>query len=237
MTDFQTLYTSLRIKEGRNYSDEQIRALPKIAKSNSHYNEWRIREKSAQRMVNYLQSSKFNNVVEVGCGIGWFSNYLAINTNVKIVGIDIHAGELDLARQNFIASNLTFAEHNIIEHDLLMQADCILINGAIQYFKDLDLLFKRLAKNLTNKGEIHIIDSPIHNSKSSAEMASIRTKAYYEKMGVGELHQYFNHHCISAFPDHTTLYSYGLLEKIRNKLGASNSPFPWIKIDATALCF
>lgn len=40
MTDFQTLYTSLRIKEGRNYSYEQIRALPKIAKSSIHYNEW-----------------------------------------------------------------------------------------------------------------------------------------------------------------------------------------------------
>lgn len=118
-----------------------------------------------------------------------------------------------------------------------MKADCILINGAIQYFNDLDLLFKRLAKNLTEKGEIHIIDSPIHNSEASAEMAFIRTKAYYDKMGVGELHQYFNHHCVSAFADYTTLYSYGVLEKIRNKLGASNSPFPWIKIDATALCF
>lgn len=237
MADFQALYTSLRNKEGRNYSDNEIKALPSIPKSHKYYKEWCIREKSAKRIANYLNHIKHKQIIEIGCGIGWFSNYLATNTKSNVLGIDIHEGELELASRNFNAPNPTFKVHNIIASDLPFKADCIVMNGTIQYFNDLDLLFNRIAKNLSYGGEVHIVDSPIHISKASAEQAKNRTEDYYERLGVSELKKYFNHHCVLDLPRHQILYSYGVLQKIQNKLGAFNSPFPWIKLDATELCF
>lgn len=236
MADFQELYTRLRQKEGRVYSDEEIHSLPIIPSTHKLYKEWRIREKSAERFVEYLNRHDFIAVVEIGCGIGWFSNYLAVNASMDVLGIDIHPGELATADRVFKAANLEFKELDILTSDMPFKADCIVINGAIQYFKNLDVLFERISRNLISNGEVHIIDSPIHRFKADAEHAQERTEAYYNSMGVEELSEFFNHHSIDDFPKHKELYSYGTFEKIQNKLGASNSPFPWIKIDSTELC-
>lgn len=236
MADFQELYTRLRQKEGRVYSDSEIQTLPNISSAHKLYKEWCIRKKSAERFLDYINSKEYNTAVEIGCGIGWFSNYLAANASVNVLGIDIHPGELATADNVFKAANLEFKELDILTSDMPFKADCIVINGAVQYFKNLDVLFDRISRNLALNGEVHIIDSPIHRIKTDAKLAEARTKAYYDSMGVGELSKFFNHHSIDDLPKHTELYSYGTLEKIQNKLGASNSPFPWIRINSTELC-
>src|SRR4051812_13830112 len=86
---FTDLYLAVREKEGRVYSDEEVRNLPN---SSRHSDEWKIRKETAKKLRAYL---KGKNILEVGCGNGWLANYL------NATGIDINEFEVNQALRVF----------------------------------------------------------------------------------------------------------------------------------------
>jgi len=53
--DFETIYTQLRQKERRIYTDEEVAQLPSISPTHIHFKEWLVRKHSSQKLVTYLK--------------------------------------------------------------------------------------------------------------------------------------------------------------------------------------
>lgn len=221
--DFEKLYIELREKEGRILNTSEIRILPKTQLSNPNQKEWMLREKSVARFTNYLANQNANRLLEVGCGNGWFTNCCSKYLN-KTIGIDINETELQQARLSF--PNLDFMYWDIFEDAPFQeQFDIIVLSAVIQYFPNFEATIERLSEFLTKNGEIHIIDSPFYEA-SHIQKAKERTKAYYTKMGIPEMSQYYFHHTIDQLKGFKILYK-PIQNKFLRKLKSPDSPFSW----------
>ena len=115
---------------------------------------------------NYLSSqfkkfTGFNkNILEVGCGTGQLSNYFAIGTNNKVVGLDPTIESIELAAKFSKENNITNIEYvnADIFDDVLSNKffDFIWCNGVLHHTKDPYKAFKILIKSLKNEGYVLI---------------------------------------------------------------------------------
>lgn len=232
--EFSDIYITVRKKETRFFSQEQIKNLPDLNKTHIHYSEWKLRKKSALRFVEYLKNkNKPLKILDVGCGNGWFSHLMSTIEKVKVVGIDVNTIELEQATKAFSKENLIFAYANLFELTELnnQKFDIIVFNSCLQYFKDLDELFQIIQDLLTVNGEIHITDSPFYKN-SEIESAKQRTQKYYENMGFAQMTENYFHHRFNDLGKFKILYKplTSLLKYLRK-----DSPFYWISLDIPIL--
>src|SRR5215218_10047902 len=101
-TYFEQAYISLRGKEGRIYSDEQVSELPQVTDDHLYKKEWDVRKASCKRLIEYLQKKEGPlKILEIGCGNGWLANQLATLEGASVKGVDINWIELDQAARVF----------------------------------------------------------------------------------------------------------------------------------------
>lgn len=229
--NFEKHYLKVRRKENRVYSDAEVRELPDTFFYNLHRQEWELRKKSLQRLVQYLKKrDKPARVLDLGCGNGWISGNLAKLQHLEITGLDVNLFELEQGARVFDFPNLKFAYGNIFEDILpLASFDYIILASAIQYFPNLPQLLNRCRQFLAQGGEIHILDSSLYQEKE-VEEAQERTLKYYQSISCEEMAERYFHHLqtdIQAF-DFSFLYRPGgFFSKLRGK---QDAPFPWIRI-------
>ncbi|MCT4580629.1 MAG: class I SAM-dependent methyltransferase [Flavobacteriales bacterium] len=223
---FESNYLAVRAKENRVYADEVVAILPDVATDHSQYLEWKLRQKTRQRFVNYLKQKSYKNVLDIGCGNGWFTNIIAQNIDGKIIGLDINKEELEQGRRVFLDSRLTFAYGDLFYAEFEEKFDLIVLNAAVQYFPDLTLLFQRLKSLLSARGEIHILDSPFYSTLEESRAAQQRTATYYKQLGFPEMEKYYYHHQLDDLNGWERLYvpPKNMLQKIMNR---KDSPFGW----------
>ncbi len=228
---FEEVYLRLRHKEGRVYSDEQVANLPEITKTDSHYDEWRMRQISSRRLLKYLLDKKNPmDILEVGCGNGWLSARLSVIPSVHITGIDVNIEELNQAKRVFSKTkNLSFCACDLRDELLKNRHfDMIVFAASIQYFSSLPAILNQALSHLKQGGEIHIIDSPFYKQNDLAA-AKQRSQAYYESMNASEMADHYFHHCL----DELKSFKYKI---ISNPFSASRhfrknkNPFYWISI-------
>lgn len=229
--EFEQLYIRLRQKEGRIYSDEEVRNLPSINSTHPHYKEWLIRKHSCKALLSYIkQKDTVLNILEVGCGNGWLSAQLATATDTEVTGLDINTMELEQAKKvfgripglNFINGSLQSEDLNDIKFDMIVLA------ASIQYFPSLKQTINLAIEHLTLLGEIHIMDSPFY-LQHEIEAARQRTKAYYSFLGFAEMADYYHHHTLNELET----FQYKILHhphSWKNKLSIKKNPFYWISI-------
>jgi ubiquinone/menaquinone biosynthesis C-methylase UbiE len=229
--DFEKLYTRLRQKEGRIYTDKEVARLPRVTDTHAHYKEWQLRKESSEKLVDYLKKRKGPvNILETGCGNGWLSARLAGIKGSRVTGIDINKTELDQARRVFNhIPNLQFKYAGINElKEGEIEFDVIVFAAAIQYFPSLKKIITAAMKYLSKNGEIHIIDSPFY-TLSELGAARERSLLYYESAGFPEMSNCYFHHNL----DDLEQYSYSILydpNSLFNRFLRNKNPFPWIRI-------
>ena len=161
----ETTYLAVREKEERILTDSEVAQLPFLKTK-----EWPIRKKSCSRFISYLNTKeKPLNILDLGCGNGWFSNQLAsVSPNHFVIGLDLNSIELEQATRVFKKKNLQFVYGDIFKTKplLLEKFDIIILNGVIQYFPDFDIVMTTLQSFLKPKGEIHILDSPFYEKEA-----------------------------------------------------------------------
>lgn len=231
---FESLYLGVRKKENRIYSDKEVNNLPFATISNPHKDEWRLREKSFLRFKDYLKIKNENlNILDLGCGNGWFSGNLSKDFNHNFFCVDVNLTELRQGERVCNSEKIKFIYANIFKADFPTDYfGLIILNASVQYFPDLKKLFDQLFKLLTIKGEIHIIDSPFY-SIDEVQSARNRTIDYYSLINFPGMAQYYHHRCYQELKEFNTKILYNPLS-IKNKTKSlfliKDSPFPWIVI-------
>lgn len=224
---FSDKYLEVRKKENRVLTNEEVLQLPYLESKNKNSKEWKARVSSTKRIISYLLNQKKPlDILDIGCGNGWFTNRLAQIKNTLVTGIDINIEELEQANKIFQKENLEFVYGNIFELQLIYtnKFDIITLNASVQYFENLEKLLFLLKSFLKENGEIHIIDSPFY-PKKDIENAKKRTINYYSKQGFQEMANYYFHHSMEDLSSYKILYKPSIIDKFLSK-----NPFLQIKI-------
>ncbi len=230
---FEKLYIGLREKENRLYTDGQVKQLPFIKSSHTHYTEWVTRQRSTTRLLNYLRKNrKQAAILETGCGNGWLCARLGELSGATVTGIDINESELTQAKRVFqTRTNIQFLAGDIGDMAFEKSFDIIVFAASIQYFPFLNQTLEKAFSIMNPGGEIHILDSPFY-AGSEIEDAQRRTSNYYRSIGYGGMIPYYFHHSIESIEN----YEYKILfdpNWILNKVPWRKDPFPWICIKAS----
>jgi ubiquinone/menaquinone biosynthesis C-methylase UbiE len=210
---FESLYLKLREKEGRVYDTDAIRLLPEVTKTDLHYSEWIIRKRSAEKFARYLElKGKPLHVLEVGCGNGWLTHFLAKRLpGSHFTGMDVNHYELTQAMAAFPAENILWLNCDPEEITSgLARYDIIFFAASIQYFEDISKTLIQFAEHLKDNGEIHILDSPWYES-SEIDAAKKRSIEYYYKVGFPEMAAFY------FPPDRNSLQIPGFATKKMNR--------------------
>ncbi len=228
--EFESLYIDTRDKESRVLSDDEVKLLPKTSSVYKLHNEWELRENTTTRFSSYLVKKDVKNILDLGCGNGWFTAAMAkVKPNSNVIGVDLNITELEQAARIFSSESIKFLYHNIFDESTMFnnKFDLITLNASVQYFPDFDILFDKLKEFLIPNGEIHILDSPFYGSNEIMK-AEERTKFYYKSLGNEKLSDYYFHHNINSTKSFDVLYKpkNGKWAKLFN---SNQSPFLWLK--------
>ena len=229
--EFEKLYISLREKELRMFTDREVRKLPEVSKTHTHFKEWKVRKNSCRNLLRYVkQKGHICKILEIGCGNGWLSAQLAAATRGEVTGFDLNTIELEQARKVFSSrSNLNFLAGDIrsgIAGD--KKYDLIVFAASIQYFDSFKEIINSALQYLTLQGEIHIIDSHFYLPEKLFP-ARQRTKNYFSEMGFPEMSAYYFHHSLRELQS----FNYKLLNDSRSwiyKISFKKNPFHWVVI-------
>jgi ubiquinone/menaquinone biosynthesis C-methylase UbiE len=231
LDNFEEQYLSLRKKENRLYTDEQVKWLPEIEPSHRHFKEWQIRRNSCDKLIQHLSNQKKElNILEVGCGNGWLCSQLARIPGSNVAGIDINKTELDQAKRVFDhIENLEFFHGEITDENICGEKfDAIIFAASIQYFPSLTEILSIALQLLNPNGEIHILDSFFYKP-SEVDLARKRTIDYYQSIEFSAMSKHYFHHCI----DELKPFPYKIFhnpDHVINWLMRNKNPFHWICI-------
>lgn len=230
--NFEKAYISIREQEGRLHADEIVRQLPYLPKGEKHYQEWRLRQASTRRLLDYLVVEKAQNILDLGCGNGWCTHQLVQN-GADVLGLDINQTELAQAARLFTNGNCRFAYGSIFEIDFpKAYFHQIVLNSCVQYFEDCRTLINHLLDLVDTKGAIHILDSPIYQS-TEIQAAQARSQAYFENQNELAMKSFYHHHSwedLKAFNVEIAYNPSHFYQKIKRKYLGGDSPFPWVVI-------
>lgn len=225
-TGFEEQYLSLRQKEGRLYTDEEVARLPVIRSTHPLYKEWTLRRESCMRLVSYLKRKKKPlQVLEIGCGNGWLCHQLSKIRESIVTGIDINSKEVEQAKRVF--PSLTFVYGNPKELAANSQFDLIVFAASFQYFPSPKETLPVCFSLLKAGGEVHLLDTHFY-SEEEAGRAEKRSEAYFAEHGYASLQSFYFHHTLQSLQ----AFHFDVLyqpKRLLNRL-FSNSPFPWIRI-------
>jgi SAM-dependent methyltransferase len=229
---FEQQYLSLRRKENRIYTDEELINLPDIRNDHPYYKEWLVRKKSFQRLFSYLQKKQQSlKILVVGCGNGWLSHRLAMLSDCEVTGIDINRAELEQAARVFRHHpDCTFLYGDI--HSGIIQYrkfDVIIFAASLQYFSSLTNTVNAARALLSSDGEMHILDSHFYNN-NELEAARQRSIAYFNLLGAPGMSVNYFHHSIEELKTFRPSILYNPFS-FPNRFLRSRSPFYWICIN------
>jgi 2-polyprenyl-3-methyl-5-hydroxy-6-metoxy-1,4-benzoquinol methylase len=228
-TDFVKTYGALRQREGWTCSDEVLRTLPQVAPGSEHSAEWALRARSAERFRDWLSAATPCRLLEVGCGNGWLSHFLARVNGIDVTGIDINGPELQQAQRTFQRPNLRFIE-STLEALNATRYHHILFAASFQYFANAHAVLEAAFQRLEPGGSVHIIDT--HFYKTGERVAAAQRSAhYFEKQQAAAMRRFYFHHCLSDIHP----YKY----EVRNRWSwrlhrLTGNLFPWIQIKKPA---
>jgi ubiquinone/menaquinone biosynthesis C-methylase UbiE len=230
LDSFEKLYLDARKKEKRIYADDEVPRLPSVDESHVHFNEWQIRKRSSERLVNYLRSKgEPLKILEVGCGNGWLSAVLAEIKYATIRGIDINTEELEQAKRVFAdRRNLSFEQCQFGKMPQYNKYDVIVFAASVQYFSSFEHAMNAAFSLLRREGEIHILDTHFYRRKE-IEGARRRSANYYRSIGDEPLAEFYFHHGLESLKRFRHEYLFNP-HALRNRFSGNKDPFPWIRI-------
>ena len=122
------------------------------------------KEQAQENLVRFLVDKAGiepgSSVLDVGCGVGGSSVWLAENLGAHTVGITVSPVQIEIARQLAREHQVdaTFLLMNAETMDFPGQFDIIWVVAALTHFENQEQFFKRAAKYLRPRGKLVIFD-------------------------------------------------------------------------------
>ena len=227
---FTAAYLRVREKEGRVLSDAQLKNLPRFDGNAALQKEWGLRAHSAKKLLNILRKEFPNgaNLLDVGCGNGWFTNSLA-EAGFNATGIDVNLPELEQAARVFKHPKLNYAFADVFTWQPEETFDAVIISAVLQYFPSPKQLFKRLFETNPELRKIYIIDTQFYSEDEKLQ-AKKRSENYYAQHSVAEMAQHYNHFSVEDLGENAKAISSPKPKLIRKLIGGS--PFAIIEVSS-----
>ncbi|OQP77129.1 methyltransferase [Xanthomonas phaseoli pv. syngonii LMG 9055] len=233
---FEQHYLEIRRKEGRLYTDAQVRSLPRPGGKLAATLEWRVRALSSSLLVQHLGTHAGEGaILELGCGNGWLSHLLAQSLQREVCGIDVNRTELTQAARVFgHAASLSFIAGDIQTVALPREVfDIIVLPACVQYFADPGTLIERLLAHLREDGELHILDSPLYATPQRGQESAARSLRYFTELGVPELAAHYHQHTYATLDRFAVQWLFDPRRwsaRARKALRLSQPHFPWLRL-------
>ncbi len=230
----EALYQRVRDREGRHYTDAEVRRLPDLPAPHPLAAEWRQRSATLKLLKHHFrQRSHPIRIMDFGCGCGWLTHHLAQLPHTQVWGVDVNALELEQAARVFPdAPNLTwvYADVQTAAWDEA-PFDDIVLASVIQYFADLPTLLRRLRRWLAAEGTLHIVDSPWY---APAHLAAARARSaqYYTALGFPEMANAYHHHTLAELAPFAPRINYnphGWAGQLQRLMGQPTPAFMWVQ--------
>ena len=79
-------------------------------------------ERRAKMMISQMDViSENTKILEIGCGTGEISNFIANNTKAKVLGIDICEEFIEIAESEYKSQNLKFETINFLKFETFQE--------------------------------------------------------------------------------------------------------------------
>ena len=120
----------------------------------------------ADWMIKEMNPVSEKKVLEIGCGTGYVSYYIAKKTGITVIGSDLCEPFIEEARKKYSLSNLTFLilDFNKAAETIHNKFDYIIGNGILHHlYYNLDDVLATLKNLLKPGGKIIFMEPNIHN--------------------------------------------------------------------------
>jgi len=162
----------------------------------------KTRDLEAQALHQSLANISFDSCLEIGCGTGKNTEWLAQKAK-QITAVDLSEEMLAKAKEKIVSNNVQFKQADITADWSFSNKlyDLVSFSLVLEHIKDLDHIFKQTSQSLFNGGHVYI--GELHPFKQYSG-----SKARFETAEGTQVVQCFNHH-ISDFI--TAAKKYGLV--------------------------
>ncbi len=131
-----------------------------------------------QFALDIIKDNNFTNILDIACGVGYGTNFLAAKSNASIIGVDISKEALNIANTKFSHPNIEF--RNLDCQDLSSiedsKFDCIISFETFEHLLNPTLFLNNLFNKLAPSGKL-IISTPNKDVSSPEKL----DWAYHEK--------------------------------------------------------
>lgn len=178
-------YTSVRLAEGRASADpEYFRRLPEPTPGGPIEWQWNIRRntwRTVRRAVLQAAPPRLT-VVDVGAGVGWFSNRAAE------LGHDAHAVDLTVDPDDGLGAARHFV-HPFERYQAEMDdlpfadgvADLVVYNAALHYSTDYERTLREGLRVLRPGGRLVVLETPLYRTKAAGDAMVAERHAQFER--------------------------------------------------------
>jgi len=176
------------------------------------YNSWaaqydtndnKTRDLEARALQTTLAGTSFNSCLEIGCGTGKNTAWLATKAT-RLLCVDLTEAMLEKAKEKIKAPHVHFVQADIIEewHFTHEQFDLATFSLVLEHIENLDDIFRKLSTKISNGGYVYI--GELHPFKQYAG-----SKARFETTAGTQVVTCFNHH-LSDFIQPALQYGFSI---------------------------
>jgi len=110
-------------------------------------------EFSRQNLINLINTKKLNNILEVGCGLGYTTNLIHERTGCEIDGLDISNTAIQKSSSEY--KHLSFFNGNIFDYEFTKKYSTIIISQCLWYIlHEFDDTITNITSQLPKNGHI-----------------------------------------------------------------------------------
>lgn len=123
-------------------------------------------ERRADWMIDQMEIHQNKKVLEIGCGTGYVSYYIAKKTGMQVIGSDLCVPFIEGAKEKFILPNLTYdtLDFNKAATSINNKFDYIIGNGILHHlYYNLKEVLETLKMLLSKNGKIIFMEPNIYN--------------------------------------------------------------------------
>lgn len=123
-------------------------------------------ERRADWMIDSMEKGDNKRILEIGCGLGYASYYIAEKTGMSVIGSDLCVPFIDEARSRYVLPNLSYEilDFNKAAETVNQRFDYLIGNGILHHlYYNLDEVFVNFKKILNPGGKIIFMEPNIYN--------------------------------------------------------------------------